>query len=153
MTDYEAIARQFGVTIEKSPDGFVRFHRGDLFLELASDSFLPIHLLRAELEQTFGPTATTQAEQIVPQVIDLAQRRAKPNASEPAEIQATVTIRGDGSVRVWVDTDEFTEPAHWWWLHTMLAVASYQFLEMEKPLVVIGAGPSESPFPPDGDDK
>lgn len=65
MTDYEAIARQFGVTVEKSPGGAIRFHRDDLFLEFTPDSFMPIHLLRAELEKVFGPTTMTQSEQAV----------------------------------------------------------------------------------------
>lgn len=86
------------------------------------------------------------------EIIHLDDRRPKPDVIEPAEIQATVTIRGDGSVRVWLDKDQFTEPSHWWWLHTMVAVASFQFLQMEKPLTVVGAGPSDHPFPPDGDD-
>ncbi len=85
------------------------------------------------------------------EIINLDDRRAKPDVTEPAEIQATVTIRGDGSVRVWLDRDEFTEPSHWWWLHTMLAVASYQFLEIERPLEVVGGGPSENPMPPDAE--
>ncbi len=85
-------------------------------------------------------------------IVNIADRRPKPDVKTPAEIQATITIRGDGSVRVWIDTEQFTEPPHWWWLHTMIAVASFQFLEMEKPLVVVGAGPSDSPFPPEGDD-
>lgn len=86
-------------------------------------------------------------------VINLDERRPKPGAKEPAEIQATVTIRADGSVRVWLNQDDFTEPPHWWWLHTMMACASFQFLEMEKPLKVIDSGQSDDPFPPDGIDK
>jgi hypothetical protein len=85
-------------------------------------------------------------------IINLSERRPKPDVKEPAAIVATITVWGDGVTSAWIDKEEFNEPSHWWWLHAMISVASYQFLEMERPLVIKDAGPDECPFPHEGDD-